>query len=75
MHAERAAAIQKALAALPPELEAVVRMHLVEELTMEVIAKRIGIGVSAAWRRFRRGSEIYSKMLSGLTSSRITRRK
>ena len=75
MHAERAAAIQKALAALPPELEAVVRMHLVEELTMEVIAKRLGIGVSAAWRRFRRGSEIYSKMLSGLTSSRITRRK
>ena len=75
MHAERAAAIRKALAALPPEFEAVVRMHLVEELTMEVIAKRLGLSVSAAWRRFRRGSEIYSRTLSDLTSSRITRRK
>jgi RNA polymerase sigma-70 factor (ECF subfamily) len=74
MHAERAAAIQKALTALPPDLEAIVRMHLVEELTMEVIAARLGISVSAAWRRFRRGSELYSRMLPDLKSSRITRR-
>lgn len=74
MHAERAAAIEKALAALPRELEAVVRMHVVEELTMEVIAERLGISLSAAWRRFRKGSEIYSRMLSDLSSSRIKRR-
>jgi RNA polymerase sigma factor (sigma-70 family) len=75
MHAEQAAAMQKALAALPPELEAVVRMHLVEELTMEVIATRLRISVSAAWRRFRKGSALYTKMLTDLASSNIVRRK
>jgi RNA polymerase sigma-70 factor (ECF subfamily) len=64
MHAERAAAMQKALAALPPDLEPVVRMHLLEDLAMEVIAERLGIGVSTAWRRFRKGAEIYSSQLT-----------
>jgi RNA polymerase sigma factor (sigma-70 family) len=64
MHTERAMAMQKALALLPPELESVVRMHILEELTMEVIAERLGIGISAAWRRFRKGSELYSSNLS-----------
>jgi RNA polymerase sigma factor (sigma-70 family) len=64
MHAERAAAMQAALAALPAELRGVVRMHLFEDLTMEVIAERLGIGVSMAWRRFRKGSELFSKSLS-----------
>jgi RNA polymerase sigma factor (sigma-70 family) len=75
MHAERAAAMQKALAALPPDLEPVVRMHLVEELTMEVIAKKLGIGISAAWRRFRKGSELYTRLITDLASSRISRRR
>ena len=61
MLAERAEAIQRALATLPPELEPVVRMHLLEELPMEAIARRLGIGVSAAWRRFRKGVELYSR--------------
>ena len=64
VHAERAAAMERALGSLPPDLEPVVRMHLFEELTMEVIAKRLGIGVSAAWRRFRKGAELYSRGLS-----------
>jgi len=75
MHAEKAAAMQKALAALPAELEPVVRMHLLEELTMEAIAKRLGIGISTAWRRFRKGSKIYSSMLSDWKSSGISSRK
>ncbi|HEX5011621.1 MAG TPA: sigma-70 family RNA polymerase sigma factor [Planctomycetota bacterium] len=70
MHAERAAAMQAALAALPPELEPVVRMHLFEDLTMEVIAERLGIGVSMAWRRFRKGSAIYSRHLADRESGR-----
>jgi RNA polymerase sigma-70 factor (ECF subfamily) len=74
IHAERAAAMQKALSALPPDLEPVVRMHLVEELTMEAIAKRLGINISAAWRRFRKGSALYTRMVAGLASSRISRR-
>lgn len=70
MHAECAAAIEGTLASLPPELEPVVRMHLVEELTMEVIAKRLGVSVSSAWRRFRRGSELCSRSLSVLGGHR-----
>jgi RNA polymerase sigma factor (sigma-70 family) len=64
MRTERTVAIERALASLPPQLEPVVRMHLLEELTMEVIAKRLGLGVSSAWRRFRRGSELCSRALS-----------
>jgi DNA-directed RNA polymerase specialized sigma24 family protein len=63
MHAERAAGMEKSLASLPPELEAVVRMHLLEELTMVEVARRLRIGVSAAWRRFHRGLELYTKHL------------
>ncbi len=75
IHAERAAAMEKALAALPPELEPIVRMHLLEDLTMEVIAERLGIGVSTAWRRFRKGSEIYSSMLSDWNSDGSSSRR
>ena len=64
MHAERAAAMQRALAALPPEVEPIVRLHLLEEVTMEEVARQLGISVSSAWRRFRRGVELYSKAMS-----------
>jgi len=72
MHAERAAAMQRALATLPPELESVVRMHVLEELTMEVIAERLGIGVAAAWRRFRKGTALYSKQMSDWSGGSIS---
>jgi RNA polymerase sigma-70 factor (ECF subfamily) len=75
MRAEKAAALEKALAALPPDLEPVVRMHLLDGLTMEVIAKRLGIGISAAWRRFRKGSALFKEMCSEWKSSAVTRRK
>ena len=68
MHAERALAMQGALASLPPELEPIVRLHLLEGLTMEVIAKRLGIGTSAAWRRFRKGSDLFSSRLAAWES-------
>jgi DNA-directed RNA polymerase specialized sigma24 family protein len=42
-----------------------VRLHLVEEMTMEAIAHRLGISVSAAWRRFRKGAEICERILPG----------
>jgi len=72
---EKAAATQKALAALPPDLEPVVRMHLLEGLTMEVIARRLDLGISAAWRRFRKGSALFADLCSEWKSSAITRRK
>jgi RNA polymerase sigma factor (sigma-70 family) len=60
---EKEEALRKALAELPPDLERIVRMHLLESLTMDVIATRLGIGVSAAWHRFRKGSEVLARIL------------
>ncbi len=60
---ETLAATREALSTLPPELRDVVRMHLLEELTMEAIAQHLGIGLSAAWHRFRRGSEMLARIL------------
>jgi RNA polymerase sigma factor (sigma-70 family) len=60
---EKRAAVAAAVAQLPPELREVVRMHLLEDLTMAAIAERLGIGLSAAWRRFRKGSEICARSL------------
>ncbi len=62
---ERQAMTREAVAALPPELGEIVRMHLLEEQTMEAIAEKLGIGVSAAWHRFRKGSEMLARILPG----------
>ena len=57
--------MQDALSALPPELEAVVRLYLFEGLTMEVVAQQLQVKLSTAWYRFRKGSELYACQLSG----------
>ena len=64
---EKAAITQEALAALPPDLSAIVRMHLIEELTMEVIAERLGIGLSAAWHRYRKATDALTRTLDSST--------
>jgi RNA polymerase sigma-70 factor, ECF subfamily len=64
MHAERVAAMERALSALPPELADVVRLHLLEELPMIEVARRLEIGVSMAWRRYRKAVELYTRLLS-----------
>lgn len=66
-HKEKAAITQDALAALPPELGAIVRMHLLEDLTMEAIAERLGIGLSAAWHRYRKAAEMLTRTLDSRT--------
>ncbi|MCE9592596.1 MAG: sigma-70 family RNA polymerase sigma factor [Planctomycetes bacterium] len=60
---EKAAITQEALAELPEDLRDIVRMHLIEELTMESIATRLGIGLSAAWHRYRKGTELLTRLL------------
>lgn len=62
---ERQIAIEQALTQVPAELREIVRLHLIEEMTMEAIARRFGIGVSAAWRRFRKGAAICERLLPG----------
>lgn len=64
---EKAAITNEALSALPPELSAIVRMHLIEELTMEVIAERLDIGLSAAWHRYRKAAEMLTRVLDSRT--------
>jgi RNA polymerase sigma factor (sigma-70 family) len=64
---ERARAVASALSRLPPDVRDVMRLHAVEELAMETVAERLGMSVSAAWRRFRKGSEICARILPGWT--------
>lgn len=64
---EKVAITQDALAELPPELRDIVRMHVVDELTMETIAQRLGIGLSAAWHRYRKGLELLMRRLRSST--------
>jgi RNA polymerase sigma factor (sigma-70 family) len=61
---ERKEAVLQALSELPPDLHEVLRMHLLDGLTMEAVAERLGIGLSAAWHRFRKGSEMCARSLS-----------
>ncbi len=62
-HKERASITQEALAALPGDLRDIVRMHLLDELPMESIAERLGIGVSAAWHRYRKATDLLTRAL------------
>jgi RNA polymerase sigma factor (sigma-70 family) len=62
---EKQAAVERALAHVPAELREIVRLHLVEEQPMEAIADRLGISVSAAWRRFRKGAAMCERILPG----------
>lgn len=73
LHREQAEAIRTALVALPDELREVVRLRLIEQLPIEEIAARIGIGPAAVRHRFRRGAELYAARLRQMLASRSTR--
>lgn len=66
---EQARLIAKALEALPDELREVVRLRLFEDLLIDEIAGRLGIGESAVRHRFRRGAELYRSQLRELLRS------
>lgn len=63
MFREHADAIRAALQQLPDDLRDVVRLRLFEQLPLEEIATRLGIGESAVRHRFRKGAEIYERQL------------
>jgi len=71
--AEGAEAVRRALAELPPELEVVMRKYEIEELTMETIAAQLGIGISAAWRRYRKARELLSEWIDDGTGRNADR--
>jgi RNA polymerase sigma factor (sigma-70 family) len=61
--AEQARAMRAALDRVPEDLRTVVHLHLFDELSFEELAVRLGISVSMAFRRFRRGLELYAAEL------------
>lgn len=63
---ERSRLVLEALASLPEDVEPVVRLHLLEDQPMEEVAASLGIGVSAAWHRYRRGTVLYAQRLKAL---------
>ena len=67
---EERAAMQAALGVLPDELRDVVRLRLFEQLTLEEIASRLGIGEPAARQRFRKGAAIYRRKLEAALATR-----
>jgi RNA polymerase sigma-70 factor (ECF subfamily) len=67
---ERARAMETALQALTPDVREVVRMRLFEDLAIDEIAERLGLGESAVRHRFRKGAEEYrNRLRSALASS------
>lgn len=66
---ELAAAIERVLAELPDEFREVIRLRLIENLPVQEIADRLGLGESAVRHRFRRGSELYQQRLRALLES------
>ena len=66
---EQVAAMQRALLELPGELRDVVRLRAFEQLPLEDIAQRLGLGVEAVRHRFRKGSAQYARRLRALDSS------
>jgi DNA-directed RNA polymerase specialized sigma24 family protein len=57
--------MSRALAGLPEDLREVVRLRLFEELAMPRIAERLGIGLSMARYRWRKGAESVRHALGG----------
>lgn len=69
MFREQAHAIRAALQELPDDLRDVVRLRLFEQMALEEIASRLGIGESAVRHRFRKGAELYERRLRDLLAS------
>lgn len=60
---EQAQAMRSALEGLPDEVRDVVRLRAFEQLELEDIARRLGLGESAVRHRFRKGSALYAQRL------------
>ncbi|MEW6747263.1 MAG: sigma-70 family RNA polymerase sigma factor [Planctomycetota bacterium] len=67
---EEARAMQEALDKVPEEAREVLRLRLFEELAMERVAERLGLGLSAAKHRFRKAFETYHQHLKAALDSR-----
>lgn len=60
---EQVDAMRAALQELPDDLRSVVALRLFEELELAEVATRLGIGLSASKHRFRKGLQLYQRVL------------
>ncbi len=70
VYREQADAMRAALAGLPDDVREVVHLRLFEQLAVEAIAQRLGLGVSAVRHRFRKGAELYQQRLTAELGTR-----
>ncbi len=70
IYAEQACSMRAALESLPSETREVVHLRLFEQLTIDDIAERLGLGRSAVRHRFRAGAEAYRRRLTSVLASR-----
>lgn len=70
IHREQAAAMHAALDTLSPEQRDVIRLRVFEQLTLEEIAERTGLHVSAVRRRFGQGLQAYETALRSTIGTR-----
>ncbi|MBL8803205.1 MAG: sigma-70 family RNA polymerase sigma factor [Planctomycetes bacterium] len=63
---EQADAMREALSGLPDELREIVRLRAFEQMPLEGIAERLGLGVEAVRHRFRKGSALYARRLRSM---------
>ncbi|TWT44853.1 RNA polymerase sigma factor [Phycisphaerae bacterium RAS1] len=64
IYREQAAAIRAAVDSLPPELGEVLRLRLLEQLSVEETAERLQIGEAAVRHRFRKAAALYRERLA-----------
>jgi RNA polymerase sigma factor (sigma-70 family) len=69
---ERAVAMEQSLEALNDDVREVVRLRLFEDLQIDEIAARLGIGESAVRHRFRKGAEEYRDRMRAFLGSSST---
>ena len=60
---EEAESMRQALASLPEDLREVLRLRLFEEMPVQEVAARLGLGESAVKHRFRRAAGLYQARL------------
>jgi RNA polymerase sigma factor (sigma-70 family) len=70
MFREEADAMREVLDELPEDLREIVRLRLFDRVTIEEIARRLELGISAVRHRLRKGEEEYSLRLRARLRSR-----
>ena len=67
---DEAHVVLEALRSLPPEQAELIRLRLIEQMTLADIARHLSLGESAVQHRFRRAAEAYQARLAAVAAQR-----